>query len=917
MANPKQMNASNQFTNRLVSLSNANKFGLSQRRSIGSGLFLSVMGAAAVSLGGMATLFYQVLQQQAETQIRDTLRTEVYVFESELTPVKQSLRNLGGLVKVLQEQGVQDPEMYNKRLLNFYQQRPSLVMGVSLQQSRFGFLNDREWFASYFYGDQNVPNQIGKKLPAPDQSILFADLVVEDNSPEQPYFLETLATGEDSWLEPYEWYGITMATANHLIFNKQGKLLGFASMDVNLSALSEKMDQTVINNTGYFVVVSAKGNIVSYPPDPSLTRQNYQSIPELKAIWPQIQAGDAGLLESGGKYWAYQRIPSTGWIALATVPESVVLLPVLTITMGGTLGVAMVLMGVVYLFVRKLNQRLKPILDECERLTYADNLRVRRLEGETTPEFESRQRNQFEVQHGDELDVLAYSFHQMATQLKDSVEELELRVEERTAELRSAKEAADTANRSKSEFLANMSHELRTPLNGILGYAQILLRSAHLPTQEQKGVVIINQCGSHLLTLINDILDFSKIEAQKMELYPTEFHFPAFLQGVVEICRIKAEQKSLRFNYVTDGDLPVGVFADEKRLRQVLINLLGNATKFTDRGEVNFLVKARRLEEGQKNSPSIYQIRFQVEDTGVGMSAEQMEKIFLPFEQVGTTKKQSEGTGLGLAISQSIVALMGSTLEVQSQLDKGSTFWFDVTFPDATEWAEKSKILNKGKVVGVRGATRKVLVVDDRWENRSVIVNLLTPLGFEMFEASHGQEGLQKVQEIHPDLVITDITMPLMDGYELLRALRSQEEFQNLPIIVSSASVFESDRQKSISAGASSFLPKPVQAEGLLDALQTLLELEWIYEKNTEPSETADTPNWNDSEQKVPPDSELTTLYDLSRKGLVNALLKEVERIEQLSEDYRGFTHQVRNFAKSFQMKQLREFLEQSMSNPI
>lgn len=917
MAIPEQMNAINQVANKLVGLSNASKLGLSQKRSVGSGLFLSVMGAAAVSLGSMATLFYQVLQQQAETQIRDTLRTEVYVFESELTPVKQSLKNLGGLVQVLQNQGIQDPDMYNKRLLNFYQQRPSLVMGVSLQQSRFGILSDREWFASYFYGDQKVPNQIGKNLPAPNESILFADLVVEDNSPKQPYFTETLAAGENSWLEPYEWYGITMATANHLIFDTQGKLIGFASMDVNLSALSEKMDQTVINNTGYFVVLSAKGNIVSYPPDPSQTRKNYQSIPELKKIWPQIQAGDAGLLQSGGKYWAYQRIPSTGWIALATVPESVVLLPVLTITLGGTLGVALVLMGVVYLFVRKLNQRLKPILDECERLIYADNLRVRHLAGETTPGSESRQRQQIEAQHGDELDVLAYSFHQMATQLRESVEELELRVEERTVELRSAKEVADAANRSKSEFLANMSHELRTPLNGILGYAQILLRSANLPSQEQKGIVIINQCGSHLLTLINDILDFSKIEAQKMELYPTEFHFPAFLQGVVEICRIKAEQKSLRFNYSTDGDLPVGVFADEKRLRQVLINLLGNATKFTDRGEVNFLVKVRKLEEGQNQSPSIYQVRFQVEDTGVGMSAAQMEKIFLPFEQVGTAQKQSEGTGLGLAISQSIVTLMGSTLEVQSQTDQGSTFWFDVTFPDATEWAENSKILNKGKVVGVKGPTRKVLVVDDRWENRSVIVNLLTPLGFEMVEASHGQEGLQRAREIHPDLVITDITMPLMDGYEMLKALRSQEEFQDLPIVVSSASVFESDRQKSIGAGASGFLPKPVQAEGLLDSLQTLLGLEWIYEKATETLETLSTSNWNEFEQTVPPASELTTLYDLSRKGLVNALLKEIERIEQLSEDYREFTHQVRHFAKSFQMKQLREFLEQSMGGQI
>lgn len=896
-------------------LQRISKTRLFRRKSIGSGLFLSVMGAAVVSLGSMATLFYQVLQRQAENQIRDTLRTEVYVIESQLTPVQQSLHNLGGLVKILLDQGIQDPEFYNQRLLNFFQQRPSLVMGVSLQQAPYGILSDRKWYASYFYADQKVQNQIGKRLPAPNDSIIFADLVVEDNSPKQSYYIDAIATGKDSWLEPYAWYEITMATANHLILDDEGKILGFASMDVNLTALSETMDQSVINDTGYFVVLSEQGNIVSYPPDPSQTRQNYQSIPELQAIWSQINQPQSGLLQSGEKYWAYQRIPSTNWIALATVPKSVILLPVLTITLGGTLAVCLVLMGVIYLFVRQLNHRLKPILDECERLIYADRQRTRRLGEVAELNSENRKGQKFDIQDGDELDVLTYSFHRMANQLKESFEELEFRVEERTIELKKAKEAADTANRSKSEFLANMSHELRTPLNGILGYAQILLRSTNLEAQEQKGINIINQCGSHLLTLINDILDFSKIEAQKMELHPVEFHLLSFLQAVAEICRIKAEQKGIDFICQFDPGLPIAVQADEQRLRQVLINLLGNAIKFTEKGKIIFTVASQTLNRRQGDDQTSYLIRFQIEDTGIGIASEDIAKIFLPFEQVGCIKKKSEGTGLGLAITQKIVHIMGSALKVQSELGRGSLFYFDVPLLEAQEWARKSKSSQNGDIVGFAGEKRKVLVVDDRWENRSVIVNLLEPIGFEVLEAEHGQDGFDKTLKFKPDLIITDIAMPIMNGYELMQKLRQSDPFHEIPIIASSASVFDSDKHNALDAGASEFLPKPVQTHQLLDALEKLLQLQWIYDEKR-----VEKPNHNfqverETSEILPPSpTDLTLLYELSRKGLVNPLLLELDRLESLDSQLLPFVQQLRDLAKGFKLKQVRAYIEQYLS---
>ncbi len=498
-----------------------------------------------------------------------------------------------------------------------------------------------------------------------------------------------------------------------------------------------------------------------------------------------------------------------------------------------------------------------------------------------------------------------------------------LKTEKEAAEL--ASRAAEASNHAKSTFLANMSHELRTPLNGILGYAQILKRHRNLNPTVKTGLNIIHQSGNHLLMLINDILDLSKIEARKMELYPTEINLASFLDGVVGIMRMRAQQKALRFIHELAVDLPPGIEADEKRLRQVLLNLLGNAVKFTKSGgTVTFVVRhaAKRSavkESEQRHSgdsvPHYEHVRFEIQDTGVGMTPEQLEKIFDPFEQVGEMQQRIEGTGLGLAISCQLVELMGGEIQVRSEFGQGATFWFEVVFQVIAVTPQTPRP-RRGEIVGYTGARQNVLVVDDNQENRMMLFNLLEPLGFGVTLAEHGQEGVAKAQEIHPDVILMDLAMPVMNGFEAVKILRQLPAFKDIPILVVSASALTMDHTQSQQIGCDGFVAKPVDADQLLTCLERRLHVTWMYENlPVEPEDTAQP--GSEADLIPPPPEEIEAFYELAMFGDMDLIRERVRYLEELDPKYSPFAKRLHELATALEDEQIVTLLEQYMEQTI
>jgi len=384
--------------------------------------------------------------------------------------------------------------------------------------------------------------------------------------------------------------------------------------------------------------------------------------------------------------------------------------------------------------------------------------------------------------------------------------------------LQAAKDLAEAANQAKTRYVTGMTHELRTPLNGILGYAQILLKDEQIQGSRRAAVDTIQHSGEHLHGLIDGLLDLARIEAGKLRLDIAPLPMRDFLDDVVRMVAPQAAAKGLAFELRTQGRVPTYVRADARRLRQILINLLANAVRFTDSGSVTLLLDHTREVA-----------RFHVIDTGIGIAPQDLERIFLPFERGSAGRRTGEpGTGLGLTITRLLTQLMGGEMTVRSSPGEGSTFTVRLYLSETAE-PGYARTPRHRPVSGYIGARRSLLVVDDHPTQRQMLAGMLLPLGFRVREAASGRECLESVHDKRPDAVLLDISMDDMDGWETLRQLRAHG-FHDLPVIMVSANAFENQSDRMAESTCQGFVDKPVIESELLAVLQRHLELEWVAE---------------------------------------------------------------------------------------
>ncbi|MBN1300086.1 MAG: response regulator [Melioribacteraceae bacterium] len=458
-----------------------------------------------------------------------------------------------------------------------------------------------------------------------------------------------------------------------------------------------------------------------------------------------------------------------------------------------------------------------------------------------------------------------------------------------------ALDRAQELERMKSEFVSNMSHELRTPLNGILGFSQIMQKDGSLNEKQLEGIEIIEKSASHLLSLINDILDLSKIEANKMELVHATFNLTDLIKTVHEMIQIRANSKRIAVVLNKKTDIPGVVIGDKKRLGQVLLNLLTNAVKFTDFGTISFNVSSHE-----------HKIRFEVADTGFGIPEDKINEIFSPFSQLANNTMKSEGTGLGLSISKKIINKMGGDIFVESTVGNGSRFWFELEMEEVDDSSDSNHI-DFHRIIGYEGELRRILIVDDLPNDRKLIKAYLQPKGFEVIEASDGIDALKIIDKIKPDLILLDLIMPLLDGYDFAKELKKKNLTVPMPLVAVSACNPNEVVDKLEEIGVADYLLKPIDESSLLQVIQRVLELKWNYDK----SESNEINNRVETaeEIKYPSEKLLVELNDHISRRNFSKLHEVLTDIETSNKEFIPFVRKIRKLANSFNSNQIRKEL--------